>query len=315
MAQTDILLETGTNEVEIADFTLGNQRFGVNVAKVREFIPLKSVDITHPPRVHPSIGGVFYLRGHNIPLIQLDEHLGLPKVDTNEWQVIVVTEFNNMTTAFVTDQINMIHRVSWADFKPLNLVMAGSDSPQVTGSISLEGNEILVLDLEHIIGEIFPESVINYDAETFSDKAQATSRADVKIIFAEDSAIIRKQVSKILETIGYGQVTAYTNGQDALDAILELRDKAEAAGEDITNYVSLVLSDIEMPQLDGLTLCRNIKKDLKLKLPVIMFSSLINEQMALKCDSVGADGYSAKPETERIINMIDELTLTKTAEA
>lgn len=110
MSQTDILLESGTNEVEVAEFTLGGQRFGVNVAKVREFIPLKGVDVCHPPLVHPSVNGVFFLRGKNIPLISLDKHLGLNPPDEDSWQVIVVTEFNNLTTAFITDQINMIHR-------------------------------------------------------------------------------------------------------------------------------------------------------------------------------------------------------------
>lgn len=307
MAQTDILLESGTNEVEIAEFTLAGQRFGVNVAKVREFIPFKSLTVSHPPQMHPSVGGVFFLRGHNIPLVNLDVHLALPRPAEGEWQVVVVTEFNNMTTAFITDEINMIHRVSWDQFKPLNLFFT-VESPYVTGSINLDGNEVLVLDLEHVIGEIFPESVINYD-ESSDQEAGARNRSEIKIIFAEDSSIIRRKVSDILKSVGYGQVSVFTNGQDALEAVVKLRDQAEQEGKSISQFLNLVLTDIEMPKMDGLTLCRNIKKEMRLDVPVVMFSSLINEQMANKCRSVGSDGFTAKPETQKLLSLIDELTL------
>ena len=307
MAQTDILLETGTNEVEIAEFMLGGQRFGVNVAKVREFIPLKSIEVSHPPQMHPSVGGIFFLRGQNIPLVNLDVHLDLPEPQENEWQVVVVTEFNNMTSAFITDQINMIHRVSWDQFKPLNMFLA-VESPHVTGSITLDGHEVLVLDLEHVIGEIFPESVINYDEST-AEQIGALDRSDITIIFAEDSTIIRRQVSKILKSVGFGEVIVFTNGQDALDAIIKLREQADQEKVPITKYVNLLLTDIEMPKMDGLTLCRNIKKEMRLDLPVVMFSSLINEQMAKKCRMVGADGFTSKPETQKLLMLIDDLTL------
>jgi len=299
-----ILLESGTNEVEIAEIVLSGQRFGVNVAKIREFIPYEGIKVSRMPGSHPSILGVFLLRGKSIPFIDLVTHLNLPKSTQESWQVVVVTEFNNMVNAFYADEINRIHRVSWSEFKPLNQFLA-DNSPQITGSISLEGNEVLILDLEHIIGEIFPESIINYDEEVFSQKPVLEKREEAHVIFAEDSAIIRYQITNILEKVGYNKLSAFDNGLAALQAIKEYKRQADENSEDIRKYITLVITDIEMPQMDGLSLCRQIKQELGLKIPVIMFSSLINEQMARKCEAVGADAFVTKPETEALIDLMD----------
>ncbi len=303
----DILLETGTNEVEIAEFELCSRRFGVNVAKVREFIPHTSINLNKLPGQPPSVGGLFLLRGKSIPLVDLETHLNLPRCESAGERVVVITEFNNLTTSFVADAINRIHRVSWNEFKPLSRFLADT-SPVIIGSINLDGHEVLILDLEHIIGEIFPETVINYNEETIEEKTKARNRADTKIYFAEDSPVIRHQVSKILRRIGFGEVVVFDNGLAAFEALGQIKERAEKEGKPLGDYVNVLLSDIEMPQMDGLTLCRRVKSELKLNLPVIMFSSLINEQMARKCRQVGADAFTSKPETEKLIELIDELS-------
>jgi len=309
MAKQEILLETGTNEVEVAEFRLCGQSFGVNVAKIREFIPFEGIKVSKLPGRHPSVAGVFLLRGKSIPLVNLDQHLGIARQqEGHENRVVVVTDFNNMTTAFVADFINRIYRVSWSEFKPLTAMLAAS-SPCVVGSVSIDDREVLILDLEHIVGEIFPESIINYDEKAFADKPKPGKRSQVKIFFAEDSAIIRKQVGKILRSVGYEQLSVFDNGQTALEAIIQAQAQAESDGQDLSQYLNLVLTDIEMPQMDGLALCRRIKKELGLKVPVVVFSSLINEQMARKCETVGADAYTAKPETERLIELLDQYSL------
>lgn len=307
--KSEILLETGTNEVEIAEFKLCGQSFGVNVAKIREFLPYDGVTVTKMPGRHHSILGVFILRGRSIPLIALDSHLQLNRSeDLNARQVVVVTEFNNMTTAFVADFINRIHRVSWADFQPLDMYLA-TQSSMIVGSINIEGREVLVLDLEHIIGEIFPHSIINYNEETFAHKHSPQERSDVRLVFAEDSPIIRKQVSNILQSVGFEHITAFDNGQAALEGITEMLQQGQEEGKDISNYINVLLTDIEMPKMDGLTLCRKIKREMQLDIPVIMFSSLINEQMEKKCQRVGANGFANKPDTEKLINLLDDVTL------
>ena len=303
----EILLATGTNEVEIAEFVLCGQRFGVNVAKIREFIPFEGIEISEMPGRHSSVAGIFMLRGKAIPLVDLDKHLNLQRKEeqTTTPRVVVVTEFNGMTTAYVADHINRIHRISWTEFKPLDTVLLAKSS-LVTGSVSLEGKEVLILDLEHIIGEIFPRSVINYNEEKFAEADKPTTRGDAKVVFAEDSAIIRQQVSKILKSVGYEDLKVYENGRTALEAVMAMKEQADAEGKDIKEFLTIILTDIEMPQMDGLTLCRKVKQDLKLDIPVIIFSSLINEQMKAKCISVGADGFCSKPETEKVIELLDE---------
>ncbi len=308
MAKQEILLEAGTNEVEVAEFNLCGQSFGVNVAKIREFIPFEGITVSKLPGRHPSVAGVFLLRGKSIPLVNLGQHLDLKQGDEVERKVVVVTEFNNMTTAYVADYINRIHRVSWSEFKPLSSMLA-DDSSCVVGSVNIEDREVLILDLEHIIGEIFPESIINYDERAFAETPKIESRRAAKVFFAEDSGIIRQQVGKILRAVGYEQLTTFDNGQSALEAIEALKAKAEEEGKDISEYLNLLLTDIEMPQMDGLALCRRIKHDMGLKIPVIVFSSLINEQMARKCERVGAEAYTAKPETERLIKLLDQYAL------
>lgn len=308
MNQTDILLESGTNEVEIAEFRLCGQNFGVNVAKIREFLPMEGVTISKIPGRHPSVCGVFMLRGKTIPLIDLNIHLSCPQPPDESKPVIVITDFNNLTTAYVADSINRIHRVSWSDFQPLNSFLA-ADTAMVIGSITLEDREVFILDLEHIVGEIFPTSVINYDPAKFEGTHTTSSRADVKVIFAEDSPLIRKRVGEILKQVGFKNLASFDNGQTALEEVIKRYELVQAEGRDISTELNLIITDIEMPQMDGLTLCRKVKKELGLQIPVIMFSSLINKQMALKCDAVGAEAYTSKPETEKLIQLSDSLTL------
>jgi two-component system chemotaxis response regulator CheV len=304
MARGDILLESGTNEVEIAEFVLAGQKFGINVAKIREFIPLKGLTISHLPQTPASLDGVFLLRGRSIPLINLSRHLGLNDQDVEGEKVVVVVEFNNLVSAYVADAINQIHRVSWDEFKPLSYGI-GLNSSAVTGSINRNDCEILVLDMEHIVGELFPNTIVNYDQKRFAEAPKPSHREDLSIYFAEDSAIIRNQVSAILRSVGFQNLSVFENGELAFNALKEAADSQESA----QNAPNILVTDIEMPRMDGLSLCRRTKQDLKLEIPVIMFSSLINEQMAAKCRQVGADAYIAKPETERLISLIDELTL------
>ena len=311
MASQDILLESGTNEVEIAEIMLCSNNFGVNVAKIREFIPYKGIQISQLPGRPPSVAGVFMLRGRSIPLIELDVHLGIATPHTAQEQVIVVTEFNNMTTAFVADYINQIHRVSWTEFKPLNTFLS-ANSPFIVGSINLSGKEVLILDLEQIIGEIFPESIVNYDRHAFQEEPIMPERAKVHLVFAEDSTLIRTQVSQILRQVGYTDITVVENGMLAYEHIVACKKRAEDEERPITDFFSGLLTDIEMPQMDGLTLCRKVKQDMNIKVPVVMFSSLINDQMAIKCQRVGADGYCNKPETEKLIQLLDDLLIHKT---
>jgi two-component system chemotaxis response regulator CheV len=311
----EILLETGTNEVEIIEFRLGRQSFGINVAKVREIIPFESEGMTEIPDCHPSIIGMVSLRQRNIPIVNLNQHLGRkPSDEENLRQVVLICEFNDMINGFLVDGVYQIHRASWKALKPMTAMMGGKDA-RVTGSINIEDREILILDVERIITEIDPSALMTYsDEELAEENASFTSvrsRDQVRLILAEDSAVIRTSIEKILQKVGYTHVAAFDNGQTALDEIERRADAAAKKGAPITQYLTCLISDIEMPQMDGLTLVKRVKRDMRLPVRVVIFSSLINEQMAMKCREVGADAYITKPKAKTLVALVDRLTLTE----
>ncbi|MGR3219897.1 MAG: chemotaxis protein CheW [Candidatus Anammoxibacter sp.] len=309
MAKQEILLESGTNEVEIAEFVIGSQHFGVNVAKIREFVPYDQLDITKIPDKHTSMIGVFLLRNSTIPLINLEIHLNIKKENNVQRRVVAVTDFNNSVNGFIIDSITRIHRLSWKDIQPMTGFLENC-ATSITGTIHIEDREILVLDVEQIIDDIFPEYAMASKENTSTEASLIEKRKQKKIIIAEDSSTIRSRIIKILSSVGYSDVTSYENGKDAYDMFVELKDRIENKGECITDIVNLAIFDIEMPQMDGLTLCKKVKTDLGLpNIPVIMFSSLINKQMEIKCEKMGADAHITKPQINELVKLIDKFCL------
>ena len=313
MANHSILLDSGTNEVEIAEIILGNQHFGVNVAKIKEFVQYDRLTVTKPPGRHPSVQGVFLLRGKTVPLIDLNVHLAIKGERQASMRIALITEFNNVVMGFVIDAVDRIHRVSWKDLQPLSIMLQAHPLP-VTGSTNIKGTEVMMLDLERILGEIIPSA--GFGNPVHEPKLVEVSKHEArklsKLLFAEDSTTIRSHVTKALAAVGYIHITPFENGQLAYEAIVAQQKQAEVEGRKITDFISLAILDIEMPQMDGLTLCKKIKMELGLSIiPVIIFSSLITEQMAIKCDSVGADGYTTKPSMQHLIELIDKYCLKK----
>lgn len=306
MAKQEILLESGTNEVEVAEFRIRSQSFGVNVAKIREFVPYEQLTVTKLPGKHHSLLGVFLLRNKSIPLIDLDLHLGLKGEKQGSRQVVVITDFNNMTNGFIIDSINRIHRLSWKDIQPLNEYLE-TNATSITGSIDIENREILVLDLERIIDDVFPESAMVSTEQNVLDKPKKEMREHAKLIIAEDSSTIRNLMIKMLSSVGYKNITAFENGKDAYDAFVRLKSQIDSEGKSAKDMVDFIVLDIEMPQMDGLTLCKHIKTGLGFSnVPVLMFSSLINEQMARKCEKMGANAYITKPNINKLVDIADE---------
>jgi two-component system chemotaxis response regulator CheV len=308
----EILLETGTNEMEIIEFYLGTQSFGINVQKLKEIIPFDVEAVTTIPDSEAAMLGTLLLRGSTIPLIDLKAHLGQRhKEQSDEFrQVVLVCEFNDRTNGFKVDGVNQIHRVSWGNVQP----MAGfidKYHPRFTGSINIEGREILIVDLEHIVSEFDPESALDYEAELHGEEMQTTlplTRQAMKLMLAEDSSLIRAGIERVLKSSNYSNLQTFVDGEDCYLTIMRLKSQAAETGESILNYLNLLITDIEMPKMDGLTLCRKIKEDPILKeIKVVLFSSLINEQMSHKCDLVGADGYATKPQIPYLVQMMDKM--------
>ena len=296
-----ILLETGTNEFEIVEFNVGKVNYGINVAKVREVINL--VPITKMPQAHPYVDGLFTLRGRVMPLVNLPRCLNQETED--DLKNIIVTEINNYNIGFLVNSVSRIHRISWTEMEPAPNV---SDSPMVVGIIKMLDKMVLLLDFEKIIAEINPE--INEKLTTLPEvtKDIKEQRNDVKVFVAEDSPMLRDLLVQTLHNAGYITTRDFSNGKLAWEALQKIGQE-EAPLDDSIN---ILISDIEMPQMDGHHLLTQIREHNKLgKLPVIFFSSLINEEMRRKGEAIGANGQISKPEIGQLIDLIDSLVFKK----
>ncbi len=310
MATQEILLESGTNELELLTFVLGNQSFGLNVLKVQSIQQYDSSTLTKIPMAHHSMLGMILYRDKTIPLIDLHAALDLENEhDTKENKIVIVTEFNNVVNGFLVNDVNRIYRLNWENFIPLDKSL-GSIGKSITGSIQIENTDIMVVDLEYIISVISPKFAIGDINEATAKLSSQKSRGEVNVFFAEDSKTIRSNVIRILEKAGYNNLRSFEDGQQAFDALVEQRDQTYTSDSETPQLPHVLISDIEMPQMDGLSLCKKIKSDRKLEqIKVIMFSSLINKQMLSRCDSVGADDSIAKPEIDKLVTILDRLCL------
>jgi len=302
MAQSDILLESGTNEFEIVEFVVGLQSYGVNVAKVREIIQYDQKFMTPIPEHHPAVIGLYSLRGDTFPLIDLSSTLKSEGDKTSTRRVIMVCEFNTLVNGFLVDGVRRIHRRSWEDVKPVG-VIAGQGKSPITSTVNVDDKQMLILDLESIIADIYPASTMMIKEGASAD--MAAKREEIKLIFAEDSSMIRDTVTAILKKVGYVNTTAVKDGKEAYDLILDMKARADRNRTTIREYLSGLITDIEMPRMDGLTLCKKVKVEMGLSIPVIIFSSMINEQMAVKCREVGADAFITKPKSSELVEIID----------
>ncbi|WP_110953340.1 chemotaxis protein [Anaerosinus massiliensis] len=292
-----ILLETGTNEFEIVEFNIGAVNYGINVAKVREVIT--KVPVTKMPQVHPYVDGLFTLRGRVMPLVNLPRCL--KEGGEQEPKNIIVTEINGYNMGFLVDNVSRIHRISWTDMEPAPNV---GDNAMVVGVIKMSDKIVLLLDFEKIIAEINPE--VNIKLSTFEETNQdiKTKRADQHIVIAEDSPMLRELLVSTLHEAGYKMTKDYSNGQLAWNALAEIANSTTP----VEDNVSMIISDIEMPQMDGHHLLTLIRANSALReVPVVFFSSLINEETRRKGDAIGANGQISKPEIGQLISLVDEL--------
>ncbi len=307
MAKQEILLESGTNEMELLTFLLGDQPFGLNVAKVESIEQFDSSLVSKIPQAPAALLGMLLYRDRTIPLIDLSAALDMQRTTGSERQIVIVTEFNDVVCGFKVDGVKRINRLSWDAFIPVGDFI-GNSSESIIGSVTIDESEVLVVDLEHILAEIIPAMSIEEPTDQMLMAENRPSRESMRIMFAEDSKTIRHSLVRILKNSGFSNVKAFANGKDAYDALSAIIDKAELKGPRPDGLPHVIISDIEMPKMDGLTLCRKIKETPDLnEIPFIIFSSLINEQMVLKCKRVGADAYITKPETNRLLSMLDEI--------
>jgi two-component system, chemotaxis family, chemotaxis protein CheV len=300
MKDQSILLEAGTNELEIVEFSIGENKFAINVMKVKEI--LNPVPVVAIPHAHPFVKGIMELRGEVLPVIDVAKALGLPESNQSQLDKFIVAEFNQQKTVFHVHAVSQIHRISWGQIEKPSDMYQGAES-QVIGVIKLQGQMVLFLDFEKMLYEINPDSGIK-----MSDvkKLGPRERSAKKIVIAEDSVMLRKMLHDILREAGFQNMEFFENGRDAISYLEHL---ADSSGK-IEEAVQLVITDIEMPQMDGHHLTKRIKEHSALsKLPVIIFSSLITNELRHKGSLVGADAQISKPDISELVLTIDELVL------
>ncbi|GHV53558.1 chemotaxis protein CheV [Deltaproteobacteria bacterium] len=309
MSQTNILLDAGTNELEVVEFHLDEVgyrgHYGVNVAKVLEII--REQPVTAMPQMrHPAVLGAFPHRdGRVVPLVDLSLYLGKKREITQEPKIIV-TEFNHIVTGFLVSGVNRIHRLSWQEVEAPGSFLQNMSRNAVTGVVRLEGRVVFILDMEAIVGELNPALAIRFDGKL---EGHAEKGVSYTVLHADDSGNVRHLVKNLLEKSGAFKVVQADNGEEAWKILQKFCLEAEQGGPPVKERVQAVISDIEMPQMDGLTLCRHIKEDSRLNyLPVALFSSLITDRTENKGDSVGCDAQFAKPDlqvlSEKVLDLI-----------
>lgn len=297
--QTKILLESGTNELEIMEFTVGGELFGINIAKIREI--MRAQETKRMPNSHNFVEGIFKQRGEVITVIDLAKCLNIERSENKSHDIFILTHFNKLNFAFRVESVVGIDRVSWEDIKkPDKVIYSGEDSV-ATAIAEYKDRLITILDFEKIIADISPETSITLDRlNELGDRVESQK----KILVAEDSMMLSNLIIGFLHKSGYKNTVKFNNGKEAWNYLTE----AKESGLPISNYVSCIVSDIEMPLMDGHRLTKLIKTDDELKhIPVILFSSLISDELRIKGQEVGADEQITKPEIVELVNIIDRL--------
>ena len=294
--ESKILMESGTNELEVLEFTLAGNAYGINVAKIREIIPYQPV--TPVPNAHPSVEGIFMPREVMITAIDLKNCL--QRGESEPKGLFIVTNFNGLDMAFHVDSVVGIHRVSWKDIIKPDSTVSNSEDGVSTGIIKRNNKLIIILDFEKIVTDINPETGLKVQE---IDEMGVRSRNDTPILIAEDSALLNKLIVESLHKAGYVNLEHTENGQQAWDLICKWKEE-----DTLDKHVQCIITDIEMPLMDGHRLTKLVKDDDTLKkIPIIIFSSLINPEMRRKGEQLGANAQLTKPEIGNLVRTIDEV--------
>ena len=293
-----ILLESGTNELEILEFVVGENHYGINVAKIREILPYKTP--TPIPNSHPCIEGIYMPRDTIITVIDLNKSLAVPYTTNTETDMFIVTNFNKLNIAFHVQTVLGIHRVSWADISKPDDSINNAGRSVATGFMKINSKLIVILDFEKIVTDISPETGLRMSD---IDALGIRKRNNDPILIAEDSPLLGKLIHDSLLKAGYSQLILTNNGQEAYDYLCQLRKNGQ-----LGDKVKCVITDIEMPQMDGHHLTKLIKEDPEMSMiPVIIFSSLVNDEMRRKGEKLGADAQLSKPEIGSLVRVLDEI--------
>ena len=294
---SEILLESGTNEIEIMEFTVAGNLYGINVAKVDEI--MLSQPVKCMPHTHPAVEGIFKPRETVITVLNLPKYLGFDS-QLQEKDLFIITNFNKMHIAFRVHTVLGISRISWTAIQKPDKTISGSGDSVATGIAQCNGRLVTILDFEKIVAEIAPETTIQSDE---IERLGPRERHSQPILLAEDSILLSKMIQESLRKAGYNNLHVFANGLEMWEYLTEIKKKGQ-----IDENAALIITDIEMPQMDGHRLTKLVKDDPALKhIPLIIFSSLITEEMRVKGKQLGANEQLSKPEIAHLVSVMDHL--------
>ena len=300
----------GTNRLEVLLFSLGRSNddeqeewFGINVFKVREVMHIP--EITRAPDMPKAVEGMATLRGQTLPIINLASYCGIDSAKPPG--ILIITEYNQQTQGFLVYQVDTIERLSWEEVKAPPAMLTVRHGGLINAVTELKSKGlIMIMDVEKVLADcsgIYDEGSLYEGIRPHQDNNQRT------VLFADDSSVARAQVSRTLEKLDIQGIETQ-NGREAWEQLQELAELADDADEPLTQRVNLILTDIEMPEMDGFVLTQKVKSDERFKdIPVIMHSSLsgtANQQLG---QSVGADGFVSKFQPKELAAAMDKVFL------
>lgn len=314
MSQVSVL-DVTHNELEVIEFVIDEKEedgtvysghYGINVAKVLEIIRLPAITSV-PTKSDPCVLGTFNLRGKVLPILNLATWLGKTMVPAENAKVIV-TQFSGVQSAFLVSTVASIHRITWDRIEPPNKFVQSYSRDSITGILHINDRVLFILDMEKILAALdtsLDMSRVEVDTTPVEDAQQ------FRLLLADDSNSLRHIVKSALEKSGFSVLEA-GNGRAAWDTLVGIDREAEAEGKSITDKVHLLISDIEMPEMDGHTLTAKIRETPRLRgLPIILFSSLITNTLFDQGIKAGADRQVSKPDLPGLNRIIRELIAEK----
>ena len=295
--KNEILLESGTNEIEIMEFTIAGNLYGINVAKVDEIMlsqPVKAM-----PHTHPAVEGIFKPRETVITVLNLPTYLGYES-ELQEKDLFIITNFNKMHIAFRVHTVIGISRISWTAIQKPDKAISGKGESVATGIAQCNGELVTILDFERVVAEIAPETSIQVSE---IEQMGPRSRNNQPILLADDSILLSEMIKEALTKAGYTNLKQFSNGLELWEYLSMLKKMGE-----VDQNAALIITDLEMPQMDGHRLTKLVKEDEALrKIPLIIFSSLISDEMRIKGKELGADEQMSKPEIGHLVSVMDRL--------
>jgi two-component system chemotaxis response regulator CheV len=296
----------GANKLEILLFTLGTdastgrrETFGINVFKVREVMRIP--EITRAPDMPAAVEGMVSLRRGLVPVVDLAKYIGITTAAPPS--IMIVTEYNGHTQGFLVDEVDTILRLDWSEMKVPPSMLTARMGGLVTAVTELKDSRlVMMLDVEKILAD-----TAEIDDSHLFATLTPLAKTDRTVLYADDSSVARKQIERTLEALNVKGISTI-NGRQGWDELLKIASQAEVAGKPVMEFVQLVLTDVEMPEMDGYVLTKNVKSDPRFAgIPVLMHSSLSSDANRQLGMSVGVDEYVPKFEPHRLAEVLNRL--------